>query len=85
MAVHQGEVAAAAAEEEEASWLQGEAAAAESGPQNSAMVEEVGDHRVDPGRAGDLREPQQPVSEQEETSRRTPFRAEYYTRPFHEN
>ena len=65
-----------AVEEEEASWLQEEAAAAELGPQNSAMVEEVGDHLVDPGWAEDLQELQQPFSEEEETSRRTPIRIE---------
>lgn len=58
--VHLEEVAV---EEEEASWLQEEAAEVELGPQNLAMEEEVGDHRVDPGWVEDLQEPQQPVSE----------------------
>lgn len=58
--VHLEEVAV---EEEEASWFQEEVAAVELGLQNLAMVEEVGDHRVDPGWEEDLQEPQQPVSE----------------------
>lgn len=45
--VHLVEVAVE--EEEAASWLQEEAAAAALGLQNLAMVEEGGDHRVDPG------------------------------------
>lgn len=48
MGVHLEEVAVEE-EEEASSWLRGEAAAAEVGLQNLAMVEEVGDHRVDPG------------------------------------
>lgn len=47
---------AVAEEAAAASWLREEVAAVELGLQNLAMVEEVGDHRVDPGWEEDLQE-----------------------------